>query len=94
MRITKNDIETIDFIKSFIEQNKCPPSLDDIAKHFNLKDRSSARARIIRLKKHGELDFNSNARSIVLNNYDYILVKKSNNSLIPAGKPAGLSNNP
>lgn len=73
-KMTKNDIETLEFIKSYIETNKLPPTLEDIATHFNLSSRSVARHRVIRLRDQGLLSFSSQRRSITLTTYDYVLI--------------------
>lgn len=75
--LTETDIETVTFIKNFIEENKLPPTLNDIAEHFSLKDRATARTRVLRLKKKGVIDYSkSQPRSITLTNYDYKLIEK------------------
>lgn len=77
MNFTKTDEETLLFIKDYIENYKLAPTFGEIAEHFNLKGRSIARARVLRLKEQGFVNFTRQNRSIVLLDYDYKLVHNS-----------------
>lgn len=76
-KIKPKDIETLEVIKAYIEENKIPPSLEELMQLLNLSTKTSVRARLKRLSMCGEIEYEGRtARSIKLAKYDYVLVPK------------------
>lgn len=65
MKLTKRQQEILDYISEFIEDNRFPPSIRDIAAHFSLASAGGVHKHLNNLKKKGALTFENNiSRSI------------------------------
>jgi len=65
MKLTKRQQEILEYISEFIEDNRFPPSIRDIAAHFSLASAGGVHKHLNNLKKKGALTFENNiSRSI------------------------------
>lgn len=62
-KLTKRQREVLAFISKFIETNKCPPTIQEVAQKFNIKS-SSAFAHVKALVKKERLTKNRSPRSM------------------------------
>ena len=79
-KLTKRQREVLAFISKFIETNKCPPTIQEVARNFNIKS-SSAFSHVKALVKKERLTKNRSPRSmrIVKNDdslYGYSIVSE------------------
>ena len=63
--LTQRQQEILDFVREFSNQNQMPPTLNEIAEHFNIRS-SSAAYHLEALRKKGRLERTPGARSITL----------------------------
>ena len=62
-KLTKRQREVLAFISKFIEMNKCPPTIQEVARKFNIKS-SSAFSHVKALVKKERLTKNRSPRSM------------------------------
>lgn len=55
MNLTARQLETLDFIKSYIERNRIAPSFEEIADHLGLKSKSGVHRIIAALEQRGRI---------------------------------------
>jgi repressor LexA len=72
MNPTKRQQEILEYIENYIETNHYPPSIRDIASHFDLASAGGVHKHLNNLKKKGFITFENNiSRSIHVLNKDY-----------------------
>jgi repressor LexA len=82
--LTSNQKETMDFIKSYISNNKVSPLITEIQEHFKLKSLRSVTQRLDSLEKKGLLQRDRfKHRSISIINTDQLSNKKKFFQMIP-----------
>jgi repressor LexA len=99
--LTQRQQEILDFVREFSNQNQMPPTLNEIAAHFNIRC-SSAAYHLEALRKKGWLERTQGARSIALkekavscapdNCLRLVPVQQDSDTVYPGSTHIGLSN--
>ena len=98
--LTQRQQEILDFVREFSNQNQMPPTLNEIAEHFNIRS-SSAAYHLEALRTKGRLERTTGARSITLkekaapcapdNCLRLIPVQQDSDTVYPGSTHIGLS---
>lgn len=72
MKLTKRQQEILEYIEDYIKSHQYPPSIRDIASHFDLASAGGVHKHLNNLKRKGFINFENNiSRSIQILNSDF-----------------------